>query len=195
VAENNIQTVKEYGSLIQRESLRMTQMIHNLLHLARIGLDKIPFESVDLNALLAQVTDTVQGLLSMHKASIIIVQSLPTIQGCPTRLHELFQNLIENAIKFRSPEALPQVEIGCDESETHWNIFVKDNGIGIAPKYQKHIFGLFRQLNQTAEGSGIGLALVSRIAQMHQAEVSVESAGINTGSTFWIHFRKGAHLS
>jgi PAS domain S-box-containing protein len=190
IAENDYSHVSDYLSRIQNGARRMGEMLQDLIKLARLGHVANAFGPISLNNTLAEVQDAVAGLLSTHHVALDVSPSLPTIQGCSIRLHELFQNLIENAIKFRLRDGSARIEVGVEESPTKWSVFVKDNGIGVAPAHQKTIFGLFQKLNPKSEGSGIGLSLVSRIAQMHKAQVNIESAGEGRGCTFWLHFPK-----
>jgi len=115
---------------------------------------------------------------------VAISTDLPTVVGDRSRLLEVLQNLIDNAIKYMGPQSQPRIEIGvrCDGDEPVF--YVADNGIGIEPAYHERIFGLFDQLDQKVEGSGIGLSLVKRIVEVHGGRVWVESEGAGRGSAF-----------
>lgn len=190
LAANELSEIPDYLSRIQNSASRMNSMLQDLIKIAKLGHTATPFEPVALNTVLSHVHEALTGALLTNSIRLEIGANLPTIEGCPVRLSELFQNLIENAIKFRSRINPPFIEIGCEESPTHWCIFVKDNGIGIPSSQQKHIFDLFKKLNPQTVGSGIGLSLVQRIAQIHGATVQVESFGEQKGTTFWINFPK-----
>jgi PAS domain S-box-containing protein len=190
LAENDLKNIDEFLERIQNGARHMGMMLEDLIKLARLGQEANVFESISLNTILQEVKDVLIGIIATNKVVLVIEDNLPTIQGCPTRLHELFQNLIENSIKFRSTEVVSRIEVGCMETASQWKVFVKDNGIGIALAQQSRIFGLFHKLNPKSEGSGIGLALVSRIAQMHHAQIRLESQGEGRGCTFWVHFPK-----
>jgi signal transduction histidine kinase len=97
-------------------------------------------------------------------------------------LREVFENLIDNAIKYMGDQPNPRIEIGKREDDV--TIYVKDNGIGIEPQFQAKIFGLFEKLDSAVEGTGIGLALVKRIIEVHGGRIWVESEGKGKGSTF-----------
>ena len=94
----------------------------------------------------------------------------------PQRLLEVIQNLLDNAVKFMGEQSQPVIEIGTQGEENGMPVFyVRDNGIGIAPKYHERIFGLFNKLNPGAEGTGVGLAIVKRIVEVHGGRIWVES--------------------
>jgi signal transduction histidine kinase len=109
---------------------------------------------------------------------------LPTVFGDRDRLREVFQNLIENAAKYMGEQVKPSIEIGTDNNHNKPYIFVRDNGIGIPSEYHSRIFGLFEKLDPTIEGTGIGLALIKRILEVHGGSIWVESDGLGNGSTF-----------
>jgi signal transduction histidine kinase len=107
------------------------------------------------------------------------------ISGDQPRLVEVVQNLVDNAIKFMGNQPKPQIEIGVKQQGDETIFYVADNGIGIALQYQEKIFGLFERLDPTIEGTGVGLALVKRIIEVHGGRIWVESDGPGQGSTFY----------
>ena len=107
---------------------------------------------------------------------------LCNINGDEKRLVEVYQNLIENAIKFMGEQESPRIQIGAVVKGGMICCFVQDNGAGIAAKYHEQIFGLFERLNADVEGTGVGLSLVKRIVEVHGGEVWVESKGLILGS-------------
>jgi signal transduction histidine kinase len=112
-------------------------------------------------------------------------ENLPTIFGDRQRIHEVLQNLIDNAAKFMGDQSSPRIDIGQQgELQGKPVFFVRDNGIGISPQYKDRIFGLFDKLDGQTEGTGVGLALVKRIVEFHGGRVWVESEP-GTGSTFF----------
>jgi len=106
------------------------------------------------------------------------------VLGDRIRLLEVFQDLIENAVKFRSGQRDPLVEVGSRPGPDGPVVTVRDNGVGIDPRYYDRVFALFERLDPRVEGTGVGLALVKRIVEVHGGRVWVESEGAGQGSTF-----------
>ena len=124
--------------------------------------------------------------------SVTITAELPQVNGDTVRLTQVFQNLLENAIKFMgSPEG--HVDIGYDEMATYWQFWIKDTGLGIAPQYYKKIFHMFQTLHprDEYESTGIGLALVKKIIEFHGGKVWVKSTP-GAGSTFYFTLPKSS---
>lgn len=111
---------------------------------------------------------------------------MPSVSGDPGRLLELFQNLIDNAVKFMGDQESPCIEIGAMRENGEVHCFVRDNGIGIAAAYHGRVFDLFERLDTTVDGTGVGLALVKRIIEVHEGRIWIESEGDGRGSSF--HF-------
>ena len=97
---------------------------------------------------------------------------------------QIFQNLVDNAVKFLGDQPAPRIEIGAEQEGGEIVLFVRDNGKGIDPRHQQKLFGLFEKLDPKTPGSGIGLATVSRIVEAHGGKIRVESAGLGQGTTF-----------
>jgi signal transduction histidine kinase len=109
------------------------------------------------------------------------------VHGDRIRLIEVIQNLVDNAVKYMGDQPEPHIHIGTHGRDgTGYPIFfVKDNGMGIDQGYHQKVFGLFEKLNPQSEGTGIGLALIKRIIEVHGGRIWVESAGLGQGSTFY----------
>jgi len=116
---------------------------------------------------------------------IHVQPNLPMVRADHTRLVEVIQNLVENAIKYMGAQPQPQVTIGFKSGENELVFFVSDNGMGIDPNYQDRVFNIFEKLDPQSEGTGIGLALVKRIIETHGGRIWVESDGIGKGTTFY----------
>jgi signal transduction histidine kinase len=101
------------------------------------------------------------------------------------RVREALLNLVENSIKFMGNQPGPQIWIGADIRNDQPLFFVRDNGIGIEPEYAEKVFGLFEKLDPRSDGTGIGLALVQRIIEVHGGRVWVESPGVDQGTTIF----------
>ena len=163
---------------------RMQKMLAELLELSRIGRMDNPTEKIALEDTAREATELVAGQIHERGVKIDIQPGLPIIYGDQPRLLEVMQNLIENAVKFMGDNHHPKIEIGARQDDDIIVCFVRDNGIGIEPQYQKKIFELFDKLDNNSEGTGIGLALVKRIIETHQGRIWVESEGNGQGSTF-----------
>jgi signal transduction histidine kinase len=144
-----------------------------------------PPEAVPLAALARQAVTLLHGRLRAAGVRVEIQPDLPTVRGDRTRLLEVLQNLIENAVKFRSGQGEPVVEVGRRPGGDGPPVFfVRDNGVGIDPRYHDRVFALFERLDPRVEGTGVGLALVKRIVEVHGGRVWVESEGAGKGATF-----------
>ncbi len=163
---------------------RMRGLINDLLQYSRIETQGMEFSAVDLNQVAERVIDMMHLSIKENKA-VVTVKHLPTVRGDATQLPQLLQNLISNAIKFHGPEP-PIVEISAHHRYYEWIIAVKDNGIGIDPKYHDNLFKMFHRLHTEREypGTGIGLAISKKIVERHGGRIWVESDGKN-GSTFY----------
>lgn len=163
---------------------KMRLLLDDLLELSRIGRLMNPPKTVPLDTVVREAVDLVAGQISARGVQVDIVPNLPVVCGDRPRLVEVLQNLLDNAIKFMGAQPEPRIEIGARQEAGETICYVKDNGVGIEPRYHHKIFGLFERLDQTVEGTGIGLALVKRIVEIHGGRIWVESAGQGQGSTF-----------
>jgi PAS domain S-box-containing protein len=168
---------------------RMQTLINDLLTYSRIGSGERRFEPIALGPLLATVVDDLQERVESSSATVVI-GPLPTVQGDRTLLRQLFQNLIANALKFHVRERAPVVNISSrsiitENGNPAFLINVADNGIGFDPKYAERIFSPFQRLHTSEkfEGTGIGLAIVRRIVDRHQGQISVKTE-LGKGATF-----------
>lgn len=162
----------------------MAALLDDLLRLSRIGRVVNAFEPVDMAQLVQDVLAGMAGTIEEAGVRISVLPGLPTIMCDRQRMTEVVQNLVENAVKYRGNQPEPCIEIGLREEMPGPVLFVRDNGPGIDPQYHEAIFGLFNRLDTTLPGTGIGLALVRRIIEVHGGRVWVESEGPGNGSTF-----------
>jgi len=169
---------------IRNAVTKMQQLLDELLKLSRIGRLIKPSEKVPLEELAHEAAELVAGRIAEKQVQIAVAPDLPVVFGNHSRLREVLQNLIDNAVKFMGEQTEPCIEIGVRQEGEGLICYVKDNGIGIDPHYQEKVFGLFDKLNQHSEGTGVGLALVKRIIEVHGGHIWVESEGPGTGCTF-----------
>jgi len=164
---------------------KMDALLTDLLELSRIGRIVNPPIEIDSVRLIQDALDSIDARIRSRSASVNIISDIPNIYGDRIRLREVFENLIDNAIKYMGEQTNPVVEIGTRNQKGKLIFYVKDNGAGIEKKYQERIFSLFEQLDPAIDGTGIGLALVKRIIETHGGEIWVESEGLGKGSTFY----------
>jgi signal transduction histidine kinase len=163
---------------------RMRVLIHDLLEFARQTASEYPqAHPVDCNAVLGLALDNLQFSIKESGASVRF-ERLPIVLGHETRLLQVFQNLISNALKYCDKR--PEISISARQEGDFWVIAVQDNGIGIPAEHQERIFGLFQRLHTRKEypGTGIGLATCKRIVEQYGGRIWVESAP-DSGSTFY----------
>lgn len=168
---------------------RMQTMINDLLTFSRVGTRGKPFEPTDCEVILDQTLANLQ--IAIEKSQAIITHDpLPTVIADDTQMVQLFQNLIGNAIKFRSQEP-PQVHISAQAKGEEWVFSVRDNGIGIDLQYAERIFVIFQRLHSREEypGTGIGLAVCKSVIERHGGKIWVESQP-RKGSTFYFTIPK-----
>ena len=163
---------------------KMQTLLSELLELSRVGRIINPPVEVDLVKLAQEALENLDARIHSKHVTVKISPDLPRVYGDRTRLREVLENLIDNAAKYTVEQTAPLVEIGVREQNGSPVIFVLDNGIGIDPKYHTRIFSLFEKLDPTSEGTGIGLALIKRIVEVHGGTTWVESEGPGKGSTF-----------
>jgi len=163
---------------------KMNDLLADLLKISTVGRVVNTSEAVDMNLLLDDVLAQLAGPLKNSAIKVTVQPDLPPLCCDRQRMAEVVQNLIENAINYMGDQAEPKILFGA-RNESGVNVFfVQDNGIGIDQKYQQNIFGLFNKLDAKSGGTGIGLALVKRIVEVHGGRVWVESDGIGKGSRF-----------
>ena len=183
--EANRQTnVQKDFTRIAEAADKMGILLSELLELSRIGRIAIPPEEVDLVKLTQDALETLDGHIRERNVTVTVSPNLPIVYADRNRLREVLENLIDNAAKYMGDQATPLVEIGKRDNGTEIILYIKDNGIGIEPQFHTKIFGLFEKLSAGSEGSGIGLALIKRIIEVHGGRIWVESEGRGKGSTF-----------
>ena len=163
---------------------KMGELLGELLELSRIGRLSNQLEDIPLGDLASEAVELVQGQINQKGVEVEISPDLPVVRGDRLRLLEVMQNLIDNAVKYMGQQPHPKVAVGSRTCDTGPICYVRDNGMGIDPRYHGKVFGLFDQLDPRVHGSGIGLALAKRIVEVHGGRIWVESDGLGQGSTF-----------
>jgi signal transduction histidine kinase len=175
-------TVHQHVQGITESARYMDSLIRGLLDYSRIEQVRMQMEPVDVRRLLEGI---VKALRLSEGADLSFPANVPPIHASRAQLEQIFSNLLSNAVKFQQKGARPTVAVEYRELEKAWEFAVRDNGIGIDPKYFDKIFGLFQRLHTQAqyEGTGVGLAIVKKAVEEHGGQIVVESAP-GQGSVF-----------
>ena len=184
----------EFMQFIVEAAKRMQNLIDDLLAFSRVTSRARPFVPVDCGAVFDVVVEDISAAIT-ESGSSVTRDDLPTVQGDPSQLRQLFQNLIGNAIKYRHPDRKNHIHVSARKSGKYCEFSVKDNGIGIKPEYYERIFEIFQRLHGRGEysGTGIGLALCKKIVKMHGGRIWLESAP-GEGTTFLFTLRDADYL-
>ncbi|WP_433250967.1 sensor histidine kinase [Actinomadura nitritigenes] len=156
---------------------RMQVLINDLLTFSRVGRLHQQQQTLRLGEPLERALANLDDALASSGARVDAPDDLPEVTGDPTLLTMLWQNLVGNAVKFRSPDRDPVVRIACEREDDRWHLTVTDNGIGIPPEYQEKIFVIFQRLHgrDAYTGTGIGLALCKKIVEYHGGRIWLDT--------------------
>jgi signal transduction histidine kinase len=169
---------------------RMSQLIRDLLELSRVGRMDMEKKLLDLNELLSNFAESQSIRLQSAGLSLLIASDLPVIYANESRVLQVFENILSNALKYAHNEAGGRLEIDAAGDEDRWYIFCKDNGPGIPLEFHEKIFGLFYRLDANAEGTGVGLAVVKKIMKSHGGDIQVAPQTEGEGAVFRLTFPK-----
>ncbi|MBC7953098.1 MAG: hypothetical protein H7Z12_14925 [Rhodospirillaceae bacterium] len=187
---------RRYGSLFDQDghefiafakegAVRMDRLVQDLLEFSRVGRHTTRPKPTPLGPLLEDVQRVLARVIAEAEARVILPETLPEIICCGDELFLLFQNLISNALKFRTPDRAAEIRITVERLREAWQLGVVDNGIGIEAEYFNRIFMIFQRLHTRSqyEGNGIGLAICKKIVERHGGRIWVESVP-GQGATF-----------
>ncbi len=166
---------------------KMRSLLEDLLQLSRVGRQVNTLGPVAMNQLASEAVSLLAGEIAERGVEVEVRPGMPQVVGDSNRLVQVLQNLIQNAVKYMGSQPSPRVTVGvrlAGEDGAEPVFFVRDNGLGIEPAERDKVFGLFERLDKTGEGTGVGLALVKRIVEVHGGRIWVESEGRFRGSTF-----------
>ena len=167
---------KFYVNRIKVNIETMSQRIDEIMEVMKVGRVAYEFENNDSGAIVKDIVETLEDRIKDNKINVIIQDNLPIILCDEERMKDVLSNLLANAIKFMGNNNQGQIRIGCDKNGDYYNFYVEDTGIGIQEEYQKQIFKIFRRLGEVeVEGSGVGLAMVKKIVELHKGKIWVES--------------------
>jgi PAS domain S-box-containing protein len=181
---------REFMSYIVDGATRMKQLIEDLLAYSRVGTKGQDFRPVAVEGALRKALFNLR--LAIEEAGAVVTyDALPTVSADEAQVVQLLQNLIGNALKFRSA-SVPRIHVGVAEVNSEYQIEVRDNGIGIEPQYYERIFMVFQRLHNKGEypGTGIGLAICKKVVERHGGRIWVESRA-GEGSSFYFTLRRG----
>lgn len=176
---------------IERASERMGDLIEDLLQLSRIGVIRNEPEEVDVGKMIHSIAEELADRLQQAGVTLEIQDNLPHVFADHVRLAEVFENLLSNAIKYGCRNGNGHIVVGGHHGEGEVQYFVRDNGPGIAKEFHQKVFGLFQRLESNQDGTGVGLAAVARILEIHGGRAWVES-DLGQGATFWFAFPTSA---
>lgn len=193
---------KDYFRRMQAGAARMQKLIRDILAYSRTTTSEKKLETTDLNELLAQAKIELEVFMTEKKA-VIESSRLPVLNVIPFQVQQLFNNLLNNALKFSKPDQPPRIKITCETVDgrtvdpgqlapkEYFHIAIKDNGIGFEPQYNKRIFEVFQRLHGRSDygGTGIGLAICKKIVENHNGFISAEGH-LGEGATFHIYLPK-----
>jgi len=184
MAHSDEEHIKKDMHFMHTATDKMSLLLDELLLLSRVGRIVNPPSRVSVNDLIQEASNMVAGQISKQGIKVTIQPSTLELLGDRSRLVEIWQNLLENAAKFMGEQAAPKIELGVEQQNQQYTFFVRDNGMGIDPRFQEKVFGLFEKLDPHTEGSGLGLALVKRIVELYHGIIWLESQGVGEGTCF-----------
>jgi light-regulated signal transduction histidine kinase (bacteriophytochrome) len=184
------ETANKYIDLAVDGASRMKQLINDLLQFSRVTSSTIALKPVNTNEILVELKELFKMKMQNCKGSLI-VENLPVVNADKTPMTQLLQNLISNALKYRSLERDPFIKISAKETAEDWIFLIEDNGIGIDAKFYEKIFVIFQRLHNKDEysGTGIGLAICKKIVERFKGKIWVESV-LGKGSKFYFSIPK-----
>lgn len=209
LSNNSLFLEEDYGELLDddgRKRLarmrylcdRLEKLIDNLLYFSRLGRQELAVQNADVNELVADVVNLIQGSLDEANVSVRVPHPLPVVRCDVPRITEVFRNLITNALKYNDKDQ-KWIEVGTvqvpkqgDASEFEKAFYVKDNGIGIDPAFHDAVFRIFKRLNSEKDdkkGTGVGLTFVKKIVERHGGRIWIEST-LGEGTTFFFTLKK-----
>jgi signal transduction histidine kinase/HAMP domain-containing protein len=184
---------RDYLREIRKASEQMGRLIEDLLKLSRIKRIKNPYEKAGIISIIQEVITRFKADIKENNVELNVQDDIPDIYCDKIKIKEVFANLINNAIKFSSKanKDIPRVDISYQQDEKFHQFYVKDNGIGIDPKYQQKIFDIFQRLHTSDEyeGTGVGLNIVKTIIEEHKGSIWIESES-GKGTCFYFTIPK-----
>jgi light-regulated signal transduction histidine kinase (bacteriophytochrome) len=166
----------KYISIIDNASLRMKNLIENILLYSKVGTQPVNIEKININNLINDIKESLYFLISEKNAEILVQGDMPVTMGDADQIRRLLQNLLSNSLKFHDKTTTPKIKIGFFHDKENLTFYVQDNGIGIDNEYAEVVFNLFVRLQPQDKfpGTGIGLSICKRIVERHGGKIWVE---------------------
>jgi len=184
MASGNAGRISQDIGYMRGAAEKMGHLLDDLLEMTRIGRVVNAPVQVSFIELVQSALALVAGSIAERGVQVQLQPRELTLFGDAPRLVEIWQNLLDNAVKFSAAEQTPCIEVGAEGEGRETVFYLRDNGIGIDPRFCQKIFGLFDKLDQRTPGTGLGLAIIKRIIELYQGRIWVESAGVGHGSCF-----------
>jgi PAS domain S-box-containing protein len=184
MAEGNREQLAQDVQFIHNAADKMKLLLDELLEMSRIGRVETSPVMVSFLTVVGDALGDLAGVIKERNVEIMMPDTDLMLFGDHPRLCQIWQNLIENSIKFCHNGTVPRIEIGVQQASGEPVFFVKDNGIGIAPEYRAKIFGLFEKLNPKSPGAGLGLSMIQRVVEKYNGRIWVDPEGSETGTCF-----------
>jgi len=185
IAASDTNRIGKDVDFIRSAADRMEALLNELLDMAQIGRATTPCEPVTFQELVNEALDALAGQINTGRVDVRVSAADPTLCGDRRRLLQIWQNLLDNALKYMGSQSSPRIEIGIEQLQDDTVFFVCDNGIGIAPEYHEKVFGIFEKLDRRIGGVGMGLTMVKRIVEMYGGHIRLRSDGVAQGTGFY----------
>ena len=181
---------KKYFRFVVEGAIRSQALIRDILAYSSINSDTQKLEAVNLESIITTINDSLIASLGQNKVNITY-SSLPILHGNKTQIFQLFQNLINNGIKYQNIGTIPRVDISIESLDEHWKFIIKDNGIGMEERHFKKIFEVFQRLHGKGKfaGTGVGLSICKKVVERHGGTIWVDSIK-GEGSSFYFTLLK-----
>ena len=181
LVQGKTEKLPEELATIRDAARTMSKLLDDILNISKINLADELAQRVSLEEIVNEAINLLSREIRERGISLVIEPDMPEIFAVPHRMVEVYQNLIGNAAKFIGAGKNPEIRIGASQSGGWVNCYISDNGIGMEPKYTDRVFNLFERLDNSIEGTGIGLAIVKRIIDRHGGSISLKSEGRGAG--------------
>ncbi len=184
LANDDLKGIEKDMGFMRTATEKMTDLLDELLRMSRIGRHANAPTRISFEVLVTEALTAVAGAIENRGVEVQVQEKPLTLVGDQIRLTEIWQNLIDNAVKYMGDQPAPRIEIGIRDDGHEQVFYVRDNGLGIDPRYSHKVFGLFEKLDPKTPGTGLGLALVKKVVELYKGRIWLESEGPGQGSCF-----------